>query len=541
MVLNYPIVVAKIKVTGSTAEVLWSQDIPKGLVGGRVLIEYADECWNSLNKTVVFRGAVTRDVLENGSEVVIPSEVLARSGVNLYVGVYGTDAENELGIPTFWAKLGVIRDAAVPDGDPAADPSLPVWARLLERTPDWQAEPGSDNHILNRTHWYGVEAVDHTFNGDTTGMTVISADEGYSFVKVSDEIITKEALINSILTISDGGEDFSLTVPEEAIEDMSGDGIPALTVGEFVICLQQDFVFYGMSFEAGVYFLLVTDEEGIVGYVKHLSAIPSEKEVVHKLNNKYLDVDWVATRGDGTENVLLEASQKFYSSGTCQQTFHFSLEPGEKYRITWDGELFNCVCRYVSMEGYQFPYLGNLHLFNETFEDTGEPFVVVNIAILFLNLGTLMYGCPTDSETYRTVSIQREDNIRQRIPMDYMPQIYTLPTDLYYNDVDSDLLLNAYYHLQKGGAVNAVFQGDIYRVLNIYVDVFDGWYDSIVMAGENGIRFWQKRKGWFYYEPRRMTLCTSNYDEQSKSGKKYEITVDESGNLKTSDITGYTK
>ena len=165
--------IAKIEVSGTTATVVWSTEIPKGLVGGTVLIDYKDDVWAGLNKTVVFRGSVTKDVLDNGSEVIVPAEVLSRSGVNLYVGVYGTDAENNLGIPTFWAKLGVIRDATDPKEDSAADPALPIWARLLERTPDWQAPPGDDNHILNRTHWTGIEQVENTFDGNLEGKKYI--------------------------------------------------------------------------------------------------------------------------------------------------------------------------------------------------------------------------------------------------------------------------------------------------------------------------------------------------------------------------------
>ena len=89
-------IIGKIKVSGTTATVDWSTEIPKGLVGGKVQIEYTDDIWSGLNKTVVFRSSITRDVLENGSEVIIPADVLERSGVKLYVGVYGTDAENNL-------------------------------------------------------------------------------------------------------------------------------------------------------------------------------------------------------------------------------------------------------------------------------------------------------------------------------------------------------------------------------------------------------------------------------------------------------------
>ena len=532
--------IAKIEVSGTSATVVWSNEIPKGLVGGKVLIDYKDEAWSELNKTVVFRGAVTRDVLDNGSEIVIPAEVLSRSGVNLYVGVYGTDAENNLGIPTFWAKLGVIRDAADPNDDPAADPSLPIWARLLERIPDWQAPPGDDNHILNRTHWRSVKAVDHTFTGDMTGKTVITAGDGYHFVKVSDALVTVEDLVGATVTLCEGDEEGTMEIPEDVIEDLSSDGFPAIAVSEFIICVQQDFAAFGMTFETGVYFLCVTEDGIPVGYVKHLSAIPDEQEVFHKLDSRYVDAEWLANRGDGSEEILAEASQKFYSSGSCRQSFQFPLEAGETYVVTWDGEQHTCVCKYIAIEDYQFPYIGNLSYFNDEYADTGEPFCLLNFVILYLNLGTILYAKPTSSETYHTVSVFREGNIHHRIPFEYMPNSYTFPSDLSYSGVDNDQLTTAYFHLQNGGKVNAYYQGDLYRVLAIDLDLFDGWYNSMVLAGDSAIRIWHKRKGWFHYEPRRFTLCTGDYDESDRYGKKFEITVTPEGVLQTTDITGYT-
>ena len=533
-------VVAKIEINGTTASVIWSKEIPAGLVGGRVQIEYTDDRWNSLQKTVVFRGAETRDVADNGNEVVIPAEVLSQSGKYLYVGVYGTDTENEIGLPTFWAKLGIIRDAADPERDPNASSSLPIWAQLLERTPDWQAQQGNTNHILNRTHWFETEIVDHTFDGDLTGRTVVAVEAGFFLVKVSDAILTADDLVGEIMTISVGGVEFSEAISEDDIHDLNVEGVPAVAVGEAVICVQQNFSFYGSSYDSGVYFLCTVDNEGNTeAYVKHLSAIPPEREIVHKLDNKYLDAEWVATRTDGSENVLMETSYYFYSSGTCEQTFSFSLEPGENYLVGWDYEHNTYPCKRVAIQGFQLPYIGNLHYFDEEFPDTGEPFCFINIAILFLNLGTMLYTAPADSDTYYTVSLTRVGNVRQRIPLDYLPAVYTFPADLSDNDVDNDLLAMAYFHMQKGGAVNAIYQGDIYQVLAINVDIFDGWYDSLVLAGEGCIRIWHKRKGWFSYEPHRFSLCSPGYDEPSRSGKKYEVTIDENGQLQTRDITEY--
>lgn len=122
--------IAEIKVAKTTCEVTQLVPIPKGIVGATVSIEYTDSAWDGLQKTVVFRSAVTKDVLSSGNEVVIPSEVVSRAGRNLYIGVYGVNTENNVVIPTIWANLGTIWDAANPSGDTTTDPSLSVWAQI---------------------------------------------------------------------------------------------------------------------------------------------------------------------------------------------------------------------------------------------------------------------------------------------------------------------------------------------------------------------------------------------------------------------------
>lgn len=122
--------IAEVKVANTTCETTPLVPIPKGIVGATVSIEYTDPAWDDLQKTVVFRSAVTKDVLDAGSEVVVPAEVVSRAGVNLYMGVYGVDAANNVVIPTIWTELGLVNGAAAPSGDTSSDPSLPVWAQI---------------------------------------------------------------------------------------------------------------------------------------------------------------------------------------------------------------------------------------------------------------------------------------------------------------------------------------------------------------------------------------------------------------------------
>lgn len=129
---------ARIKVSGVRATPCCLMEIPAGLIGATVRLEYADPVWEGLTKTVVFQSCsvrrakvyATKDVVNAGEEVTVPADVLAEPNRCLYVGIYGTKGES-IAVPTLWADLGRIRAAADPSGDESTDPALPVWAQIL--------------------------------------------------------------------------------------------------------------------------------------------------------------------------------------------------------------------------------------------------------------------------------------------------------------------------------------------------------------------------------------------------------------------------
>ena len=138
------LLLAKIYVNGvSTSAQVFSQ-IPRGIIGAKVQLAFSGDEWDGLTKTVVFCGAVTRDVLYDGSAVTVPAEAVADSGKRLKVGVYGTDAASSVVIPTLWCDLGPIVDAAEPSGDETTDPTLPVWAQLQQQMENLKRQPGPE-------------------------------------------------------------------------------------------------------------------------------------------------------------------------------------------------------------------------------------------------------------------------------------------------------------------------------------------------------------------------------------------------------------
>ena len=73
-----------------------------------VKFSFSDE-WAGLGKTAVCRaGSVCLEVLVTNSTITVPVECLETAGVNLIIGVYGTDTA--VAIPTVWCSCGEILD-----------------------------------------------------------------------------------------------------------------------------------------------------------------------------------------------------------------------------------------------------------------------------------------------------------------------------------------------------------------------------------------------------------------------------------------------
>lgn len=88
--------------------------------------------WDGLGKIAVFKGSgVSVDVALTDTTCVIPAEALAESGMNLYIGVYGTDGTGNIIIPTIWANAGMIRAGTEPGGTTPIEPTPSVVDQIL--------------------------------------------------------------------------------------------------------------------------------------------------------------------------------------------------------------------------------------------------------------------------------------------------------------------------------------------------------------------------------------------------------------------------
>lgn len=126
----------KIELHGTRAVLRAQQPLTVGCVGEPVYFSFSSQ-WDALSKTAVFRqGQVTVDVAGIATETVVPWEVLQEPGVPVDIGVYGTNSDGTVVIPTVWTRTEPVQPGADPLMDGSTAPTLPVWQQLLNKIGD---------------------------------------------------------------------------------------------------------------------------------------------------------------------------------------------------------------------------------------------------------------------------------------------------------------------------------------------------------------------------------------------------------------------
>lgn len=187
----------RIDISGAKATVRNNDVLTRGMVGAMVEFRF-DKRWEGLTRTAVFQqDTITRDVINVGNSVEIPPEVLQKSGFPVKIGVYGTNSDGSIVIPTIWAETDSVREGADPSGDESTRPSLPVWQQIINGIQ--HAFPANENEL--------AELLD-------VGMPVYI---GSNFELTRSIIIDKD---NAVVEFGDN-----------VVFDMTGKGFPAIQIG----------------------------------------------------------------------------------------------------------------------------------------------------------------------------------------------------------------------------------------------------------------------------------------------------------------------
>lgn len=132
--------IAKVYINETNAHTISCKDIPRGIVGGQVELEYAKGVWDGLIRNVVFtNGRQIVAAVNAGALVTIPAEVTDTQNAMIRMGVCGVSAQGETVIPTLWTDLRRVSDAVPVDAMPGTDPALPVWGQMLQKIGDLEA------------------------------------------------------------------------------------------------------------------------------------------------------------------------------------------------------------------------------------------------------------------------------------------------------------------------------------------------------------------------------------------------------------------
>lgn len=188
---------------GNSAICTRTERLTSGMVGLQCKFEF-DSAWDGLARTAVFlAGNEKRDVLLTGDTCTVPWEVLKTAGYQLVIGVYGTNADGTLVIPTVYAMCGGIASGADPSGDESTDPTLPVWGQL-------QGMIGNLNDLQTTSKDNLVDAINEAAqSGGGGGASVEPAEDdipkvffGGALQQTKDEVVVPFRYISKTQDIS---------------------------------------------------------------------------------------------------------------------------------------------------------------------------------------------------------------------------------------------------------------------------------------------------------------------------------------------------
>ncbi len=152
--------------------------------------------------------------------------------------------------------------------------------------------------------------------------------------------------------------------------------------------------------------------DGVGGHIRNRTHFVDADGTVHKLDNKFIDAEWMATRTmvDGT--VVFPQKNVNLNLGSIVSGFQMKIEAGISYNVYWNGTLYPCTA-YVS-DGQT--HLGNASIYDETAENTGEPFVIFGFG------GTANSIYTSDDNLNITLKITERTEGANKLPMAYLPE-----------------------------------------------------------------------------------------------------------------------
>lgn len=234
---------------------------------------------------------------------------------------------------------------------------------------------------------------------------------------------------------ADLGFDEALSVVPESI-DVVLDGVEynnlsvtATPAGSLAGNLSKANTLLGTSFaDTGEPFVIGISTTGVLLFTTMISSTTHslivklpDVEAVHKLDNKFIDAEWMATRVINKGDVVLGEGEITSTHGGGTNVMRTILDPlkaleaGKSYIVIWDGEEY--LCTASTIDG-GFIALGNFGISGgEGLENTGEPFLV-SYAVDY-GSGMLVIDWLTGES--HTCGVYEGEKVANPLPEEYMP------------------------------------------------------------------------------------------------------------------------
>ena len=126
-----------ISITAETrrARVTETELLTSGSAGIQCQFTFTED-WDGLNRIAVFRqgddGNKVDVILDETNACIVPWETLLEEGEVLFIGVYGSNAQGVVIIPTVWASAGVVKQGVEPNTPSQATPTPDIWTQILD-------------------------------------------------------------------------------------------------------------------------------------------------------------------------------------------------------------------------------------------------------------------------------------------------------------------------------------------------------------------------------------------------------------------------
>lgn len=160
--------------------------------------------------------------------------------------------------------------------------------------------------------------------------------------------------------------------------------------------------------------------EGEEGYIKNRTHYIDENGIVHKLSNKYIDADWMATSVEQGGTIIHYTEIAFAeNSGTVFLSEHggaFKVDAGIDLDVYWNGVKYVCPLKMHDGE----PYLGNGSLGLYGAEDTGEPFCLYG-SFLAPDIIAYVKKSSSAAETIELRVTVKSEVFYNKLPKEFLP------------------------------------------------------------------------------------------------------------------------